>query len=134
MTNIETNALISSKIEELSYFEAGHVIAQKTESSYMEFIVSSENDYANREIVFLGNNIFIQVCLLLTVIIALCTVVLMFIVYKKFRPMLEQSLMKYIGKSTFQYFREQITSIQNQETQHCRKEQKPKVEKSTDCC
>jgi hypothetical protein len=96
--NITTNALLSSRIEALSYFKAGHVVAMKSKDSYREYIVNSDNDYAESEIIFTGGNIFIQICLGLTGVIALVSIVIVFIAYSKFKPLLEKSLMKYLGK------------------------------------
>jgi hypothetical protein len=73
-SSVKSNTLISEKIKALSFIESGHLISAKEDNTYYKFILTAENDYIKREIVFLGDNILIWTCLIISFIIGIFSV------------------------------------------------------------
>jgi hypothetical protein len=70
-SSVKTNTLISEKIKALSFIESAHLISAKEKDIYYRFILTAENDYIKREITFLGDNILILICLIVSLIIGI---------------------------------------------------------------
>jgi hypothetical protein len=73
-SSVKTNTLISEKIKALSFIESGHLVSAKEDNTYYRFILTAENDYIKREIIFLGDNILIWICLIISFFIGIYSV------------------------------------------------------------
>lgn len=98
-TNVRQNTLISKKLEEYSYIEAVHLIAQKANGTYYSFAETAKGDSIQTEIPFLGGNLFIILCLVVSIILALYAVLAIFLILIRLKWQIEEKLEKYLDRN-----------------------------------
>jgi len=79
-TSVKTNTLVSERLKELSFIESKHLVSAKTDDSYHKYTLTAENKYKREEIIFLGDNKLIWVCLVTSLIIAALSV--LYVIYQ----------------------------------------------------
>jgi len=98
-TNVKQNTFISAKLESLSYTESSHLIAQKANSTYYKFLKTAKGDYIQTEIPFLGGNIFIILCLVVSGLLAIYSVFAIFLILIRLKWKIESKLHKYLERN-----------------------------------
>ena len=119
-SNIQRNTLISQRIESLSYIETSHLIAQKANGTYYEFEYTAKGDYIQTEIPFLGDNVFILACLIVSGVLAIYCVIAVFLILIRLKWQTERNLHKYLEKN-------RRFAIAKKEIQHKNDDTKKKV-------
>jgi len=98
-SSVKTNTLVSEKIRELSFIETRHLVSAKEDNTFFEYILTAENEYVRNEIPFLGNNIYIWICLAVSLLIGLFSVVLITIIFFKLFNGVNDMYNKYLDEA-----------------------------------
>ena len=98
-TNIKQNTLITTSLESLSYTESSHLIAQKANGTYYQFLQTAKGDYVQNEIPFLGGNIFIIMCLVVSLLLAVYAVLAIFLILIRLKWQIEEKMHKYLERN-----------------------------------
>ena len=117
---MQQNTLIRESLYNLSYTESYHLFAIKANDTYYEYTLTSEGDYKQIEIPFLGNNIAIILCLTLSCLLALYCVIAVFLILIRLKWQFERRMQKYLERN-------RRFAIAKKEIQHKNDENKTKV-------
>jgi hypothetical protein len=96
--NVKQNTLIKDKLWSKVYTQDTHLIAQKANGTYYEFFITSKGDYLQNTIPFINNNIYIMICLIVSSVIALYSVIAVFLILLRLKWKLERWLDNYLEK------------------------------------
>ena len=95
-TNVKQNTLISQKLSSSVYLDATHLIAQAANDTYYEYKLTSKGDYIQSEIVFLTDNTFILLSVIVSGLISLLVIILLTLVITNFKSTLEKKYFEFL--------------------------------------
>ena len=98
-TSVKTNTLVSEKLKELSFMESKHLVSAKSDTEYHKYVLTAENEYIREKISFLGDNILIWVCLIVSLIIAIFSVFSIFLLAGRLQLRVESLYKKHLEKA-----------------------------------
>jgi hypothetical protein len=96
VNSVKSNTLISEKIRSLSYIESSHLVSAKEGSNYYKYTLTAENEYKRETIGFLDGNILIMICLIVSAVIAVLSVVAVFFVALTLTIRIDSLFKKYL--------------------------------------
>jgi hypothetical protein len=96
--DVKQNTLVYDKLWGKVYTEDTHLIGQKSNNTYYKFELTAKGDYIQTEIPFLNNNIFIILCLAVSLLLGLYSVIAMFLILIRLKWKLEEKMDKYLDQ------------------------------------